>query len=418
MPNLKNNRGMFNIVLSVGVLIVIAVIIFLLLSSVFGILFFIKNNSLMIVGIFLLVFAFIGSMKNWNKKLLLFLSIVGIIFILISALGFQNTFLGTGNTQYIYDNGEVITGTTTTYGILNLVPSEKQNIFSLEKNIYTPGETIKATIGIPSTFSGKSIEYYKVCYIGASSKCYDFTSLVKSSSNPLSVKVTLSAPSTLGNYKLCDKVKYVDKSEMDLCVGDLKEFEVKKTITTCPSGDSEILGVYKWYEVTINNQIEKGYCDRKLSWEFSSPPVCTKTTTYYYKMSCPVGSIIENKETNVESWQTKGCSKCVVTVESDNTLTSCMSDVVLDCGDGHSIIQQQCVNGELINTAEECNIITEEQSDDTTNQDVVDIVDDNLNTNIKQEVKDNKNIFYFILLSLVGIVSGLIIIKILKNKRK
>lgn len=408
--NKKGIVPVIGITITTGILIVAAVILLLLLGGLFGLLFFIKTYALALVGIFLLVMALIGGLKKWNSKLIIVLLILGVLLVLISSLGYQNTILGKGATQYIYDNGEVVSGSVESFGLYNLLPSAKQNIWNIEKDIYTPGETIKTSVGITTiglgTTVSKDIEYYKICYKGLSSKCYDFTTLIKSASNPLSVNFQLTAPSTTGSYVLYDIWKQIGKTEISSLGVQDHTFVIQSVITTCPNGACNNPQITNYYD--ING--ERGYCEKKECWSFSSPPTCSKQINYKYKMSCPTGSFIEGKETNVESWQTSGCSRCVnppasTIPEPINTTlpTGCISDVILTCENNQSITTQSCSSGVLVNTGNQCVPLT--NSNSTTE------------TYTPTTIENNKGILLWIILIPSIIIVGLIIFKLKQRKK-
>jgi len=355
---LKNKKAFLPIVLTVPMLIVIAVIIGLLFLGTYGLIYFLSKYALMLAGLFILVISLITittGQSETSKKFAFFFMIVGVILLLIPVFGLQQSVFGYKHNYYIYDSDGVVKGTAVNPGIFGVF-FPKQNVWNVEKSYYTPGETVKVNVGVFKIFAGRELEYYKVCYKGPISKCFDFTSLAKSSPNALDFYVSFSAPSTTGKYEVYDKWKHSGLSEVSSEESDSVDyFEVKKEITECPEGKCGNPQVYKWYETSVG----KGYCDRKECWRFSSPPTCSKSTYYQYQMHCPSGTVIQGKNTNIEDWQSSGCSSCVVvSPPQDDTgqfnETGCTVDATLTCQDGSTIIYQKCVNGVLRDTGNSC----------------------------------------------------------------
>jgi len=94
---INNKKGFFpaiSLTLTVGTLIVIAIIVALLFGGTYGILYFIGKYALTIAGLFLLVTALVLGIKTKSKTFPVLFGLIGVVLILAPFIGLQQSIFG------------------------------------------------------------------------------------------------------------------------------------------------------------------------------------------------------------------------------------------------------------------------------------------------------------------------------------
>jgi hypothetical protein len=325
----KAKKGAAPIILSVGALIVIAIIIVILLLGLYGTLYFLKKWAWTLVGIFIVVVAMLYLLRarDVNYKVFTVVLILGIIILAIAGLGFYTQSMT--KTIYLYSetlpNAKVeITPKNFLVDFYKVITSFfgiKQTIYPLEKAVYQPGETVRVKwMMIKVCVNSTTYMQYRICYkkSGGTPKCSeDLLSSLPCATYGDAIYTsyfTFTAPSDPGTYVVYGEAKYTTETKWNL--DEEKTFEVGAP-TTCPPGDHGL-----W---TYLRKDESGVCEVRDVWTYVNPPICEKVTEYEYTVSCNDGYVIEGTNSRWERYtkSTKSisnCLKCVpISQPSSNT---------------------------------------------------------------------------------------------------